>query len=107
LNSLVSGPYEPDHVTGMINQLAPDIRECFIATEFDPVEHTYTNFFVKIAPDGSVKETGAPGTDERSVKLDQCMDQALRKASWGHPPGDLDLTEIRIGFAALPAWRSQ
>lgn len=106
LANVVAGPYEPDHIRTKVSQLHLDIRQCYIATEFDPVDHVYVTYFLKIGRDGTVSETGAPGTDQRSVELDRCMDSVFRKASWGATPDGMD-AEIRLGFKAPPAWRSQ
>ena len=106
LSSIDGGPYELDYIKTKVSQLHTDIRQCYVDTEFDPVDHAYAYYFVKIARDGTVTETGSPGTDQRSVKLDRCMDRAFRNVNWGPPPGGQD-AEITLGFKALPAWRSQ
>ena len=106
LSSIVGGPYELDHIKTKVRQLHTDIRQCYVATEFDPVDHAYAYYFLKIARDGTVTETGAPGTDQRSVELDRCMYRTFRNVNWGSPPGGRD-AEIKLGFKALPAWRSQ
>jgi hypothetical protein len=106
LVTIVGGPYRVDHIRTKVSQLHTDIRKCYVATEFDPVDHAYEYYFLKIAPDGTVRETGAPGTDQRSVELDRCMDRAFRNVNWGAPPSGGD-AEIRLGFKALPAWRSR
>lgn len=106
LTSIDAGPYKLDHIRTKVNQLHIDIRQCYIATEFDPVDHVYVYYFLKIGRDGTVSETGAPGTDQRSVELDRCMDRVFRNVNWGATPNAMD-AEIRLGFKALPAWRSQ
>lgn len=106
LSSIVAGAYELEYIKLKVRELHTDIRKCFVATEFDPVDHVYVNYFLKIAQDGTVMETGAPGTDQRSSELDRCMDRAFRNTNWGSPPGNGD-TEIKLAFEALPAWRSQ
>lgn len=106
LSSIFSESYKRDHIRTKVGQLHTDIRQCYLATEFDPVEHAYENYLIKIARDGTVTETGAPGTDQRSLELERWMDRAFRKVNWGPPPGGRD-AEIKLGFKALPAWRSQ
>jgi hypothetical protein len=106
LTSIIGGPYKVDHIRTKVSQLHTDIRQCYVATEFDPVDHVYVYYFLKITPDGTVKETGAPGTDQRSVELDRCMGRAFRNVNWGAHPSGGDV-EIRLGFEALPAWRSR
>jgi hypothetical protein len=70
-----------------------------------PRRHAYVYYFVKIGSDGKATEVGAPGTDERSAKLDQCMGLVFRSVTW-EPTPDGKSTEIRLGFKALPEWRS-
>ncbi len=106
LTSIHTGPYKLDHIKTKVNQLHIDIRQCYIATEFDPVDHDNVLYFLKIGRNGTVSETGAPGTDQRSVELDGCMDRAFRNVNWGATPNGMD-AEIRLGFKALPAWRIQ
>lgn len=105
LTSITAGPYSLDHIRTKVSQLNTDIRQCYIATEFDPVDHVYADYHLKIAQDGSVKKTETYGT-QRSVELDHCMNQAFQKLNLGVSPSGSD-TEIRLGFKALPAWRSQ
>ena len=106
LVSIVGGPYELEHIRTIVSQLHLDIRRCYVANEYAPVDHVNLFYFLKIAHDGTLLETGAPGTDQRSVELDRCMDAVFRKVNWGVPSAAGD-AEIRLGFEALPAWRSQ
>lgn len=106
LQNIIAGPYAVDHVKTKVTQLHADIRRCYVAAEYDPVDHASQSFLLRLAPDGTVKETGGVGADQRSVELDRCMDRAFRNVNWGATPGGED-TEIRLGFTALPAWRSR
>lgn len=106
LSGFETGPYEIAYIRTKVDQVYADVKECYVSAEFDPVDHVYTYYFVKIARDGTVTETGAPGTDQRSVELDRCMDRVFRRVNWGPPPSGSD-TQIKLGFKALPDWRVQ
>jgi hypothetical protein len=101
-----AGPYSIDQIKLRVLEQEDAIKNCYIATEFDPVDHAYVYYLVKIDAAGSAVEVRPPGTDERSVKLDKCMDRVLRTVEWGRPPKQGG-AEIKLGFKALPDWRSQ
>jgi TIR domain len=106
LSNLISGPYKADYIKAKVGEHQEAIRSCYVPTEFDPVDHVYVDYFVRVGADGKVTEVGAPGSDRRSVELDRCMDRIFRTVNWGPPPNGSS-TEIRLGFKALPRWRSQ
>jgi hypothetical protein len=105
LTYLSSGPYSTDAIKAKVAEQQEAIKSCYVATEFDPIEHASVFYFVKIGPDGKATEVGAPGTDPRSAKLDQCMELVFRSVTW-EPTPDGKSTEIRLAFTALPSWRS-
>jgi TIR domain-containing protein len=100
-----AGAYKLNHVKTKVRELKREIKACYVASEFDPVDHVQAYYYLKITPDGTVTESGAPGTDQRSISLDRCMDSVFRSINWGKTPTGQE-TEIRIGFKALPSWRS-
>jgi hypothetical protein len=106
LSFLATGAYGTDTIKAAVGKRQEAIRSCYLATEFDPVEHSSVHYLVKIGPDGRVTEVGPPGTDPRSAELDRCMARVLRSVDWGPPP-DGRGTEIHLAFTALPAWRSR
>jgi TIR domain len=106
LASIDAGPYPIDQIKLRVLDHLDAIKQCYVATEFDSVDHAYVYYLVKIDPAGSAVEVRPPGTDERSVELDRCMDRVLRAVDWGRPP-KTGGAEIKLGFTALPAWRSQ
>jgi hypothetical protein len=106
LVSIDRGPYELEQVRSKVSQLQLDIRQCYLAAEFDPIDHAYVDYLLKIAPDGTLKEVEFLGTAPRSTELDRCMGQVFQRMNWGaYASGER--AEIRLGFKALPAWRSQ
>jgi hypothetical protein len=106
LNSIEAGPYPIDQIKLRVLEQRDAIKQCYIAAEFAPVDHAYVYYLVKIDAAGSAVDVRPPGTDERSVELDRCMDRVLRAVDWGRPPKPGD-AEIKLGFTALPAWRSE
>jgi hypothetical protein len=81
-NEHCRGPYKLDHIRTKVSHLHIDIRKCYVDTEFDPVDHVYVLYFLKITQDGTVRETGAPGTNQRSVELNLNAGSGLELCNW-------------------------
>ncbi len=106
LSSLIAGSYGVDLIRTKIGEQQNAIRSCYVATEFDSVDHVFVGYVVAIGANGRVIEVRPQGSDQRSVDLDRCMERVLRSVNWGAPPNGRN-SEIRLMFRALPSWRSQ
>ena len=69
-----------------IARAAPQINQCYAATEFEPPDHQFMGWSLAVNPQGIVTDV-RPKTDyKRHAKLDACMAAALRTIRWAETP---------------------
>jgi hypothetical protein len=80
-----------------IERHMPQIKACYVATEYDPPDHQFNYYTVTIDPAGNVTSV-APVTDASNhPKLNPCLFAVLRQVKFAAIPGG---GSIRISFTA-------
>jgi serine/threonine-protein kinase len=74
--------YSLDVVRAAVERLGGSINACYAASELDPVDHRYRDFFVSISPSGAVS---VAAKSSKGSPLDACMQGVLSRLSFGKP----------------------
>ena len=95
----LNGLYELDYVRGLVNAQMGPVTACFVAAEYDPVEHQFPYYSITVDDAGAVLSVKPPGTDDRDLALDACMAKVFRSIAWGAPKS-VEERHFEVGFTA-------
>jgi hypothetical protein len=95
-----SGTYEKydiDKSKAAIGVVMPAVKQCYVATEFEPPDHQFTYWTFTMDAAGNVTSVRRTTSADPHPRFDACMIAALRQVKWPAMPGG---GTAQVGFSA-------
>jgi hypothetical protein len=82
-----------------VNARLSPITACFVDAEYDAVDHQHVLYALTLDAAGAVLSIAPPGTDDRDLGLDSCVEAQLSAIVFGAPHSH-EKRRIVVGFTA-------
>lgn len=89
--------FEIEPAKAAVMKMSGAITVCYVATEFDPPDHQFTDWTLHIAPAGNVASVRRTTDFAPHPKFDACMTSALRQVKFAATPTG---GPMQLGFSA-------
>jgi serine/threonine protein kinase len=89
------GKYDIEKTKAAVNAVMPAIKACYVATEFEPPDHQFTNWVLTADAAGNVTSARRKTEYDPHPKLDTCLKSAFRLVKLQPMPGGGE-TEIHL-----------